>query len=92
MKELLKKASLTVASACLIAGGLLSVGWAGSNQSEQSARHQYATSSEKEREEAGHPKDITVNGERYSPVSGGGRPHIGCAWHPKCGEWRHHQE
>ena len=28
MKELLKKASLTVATACLVAGGLVSVGWA----------------------------------------------------------------
>ena len=65
MKELLKKASLTVASACLIAGGLVSVGWAASNQSEQSARYykQNATSSEKKGEEAGpHPEDLTVNG------------------------------
>ena len=29
MKKPLKKASLTVASMCLVAGGLVSVGWAG---------------------------------------------------------------
>ena len=32
MKELLKKASLTVATACLVAGGLVSVGWAHSDE------------------------------------------------------------
>ena len=32
MKELLKKASLTVATACLVAGGLVSVGWAYSGE------------------------------------------------------------
>ena len=32
MKELLKKASLTVATACLVAGGLVSVGWAYSDE------------------------------------------------------------
>ena len=31
MKELLKKASLTAASMCLAAGGLVSVGWADSD-------------------------------------------------------------
>ena len=68
MKELLKKASLTVASACLIAGGLVSVGWAASNQSEQSASHQHATSSDKKREEAGLPEEITVDGKAYQQV------------------------
>ena len=68
MKELLKKASLTVASACLIAGGLVSMGWAASNQSEQSASHQHATSSEKKQEGAGGNREITVNGQLYRQV------------------------
>ena len=91
MKELLKKASLTVASACLIAGGLVSVGWAASNQSEQSASHQNATMSEKG-EEAGLPKEITVNGQVYRQVTscgpGSSNSHIGCAGHGWCPPWR----
>ena len=68
MKKRLKKASLTVASACLIAGGLVSVGWAASNQSEQSGSHQNATKSVKG-EEAGPPKEITVDGQVYRQVT-----------------------
>jgi len=69
MKEQLKKASLTVASACLIAGGLVSVGWAASNQSEQTASHQHATTSEnKASVDGGLLSVITVNGVEYHKV------------------------
>ena len=70
MKEVLKKASLTVASACLIAGGLVSVGWAASTQSEQSARVGFqAISSDNTGEAAGPPEEITVNGQVYRLVN-----------------------
>ena len=69
MKELLKKASLTVATACLIAGGLVSVGWAASTRSERAVPSCFSTSSELQGEEAGQPEEITVNGQVYRLAS-----------------------
>ena len=45
MKELLKKASLTVATACLVAGGLVSGVWAYSDEGVKSERSQLVTGS-----------------------------------------------
>ena len=72
MKELLKKASLTVASACLVAGGLVSVGWAGhhtgESKSERIAVIIPSTSAENTEKQQAMPDELEVNGEKYKKV------------------------
>ena len=78
MNELLKKASLTVASMCLVAGGLVSVGWAGQNEGER-ARHMRlsAASAENKEKQQAMPDELEIDGKTYRKV--------GCDIHP-----RHH--
>jgi len=71
MKELLKKASLTVASACLIAGGLVAVGWAGhhagESKSERLRAMSFASAENTEKQQA-MPDELEVNGVKYKKV------------------------
>ena len=71
MKELLKKASLTVATACLVAGGLVSVGWAGSGESDFRGPQVLAApgnSAEKIEKQEPMPDDLEINGHKYKRV------------------------
>ena len=72
MKELLKKASLTVATACLVAGGLVSVGWADSDGSSSQRvvmgplhLSTSANSAEKIEKQEPMPDELEINGQRY---------------------------
>ena len=68
MKELLKKASLTVATACLVAGGLVSVGWAHSGEGSSKRVAVFSTSAnsaEKIEQQEPMPDELEINGQRY---------------------------
>ena len=83
MKKLLKKASLTVATACLVAGGLVSVGWAGSGESDFRGPQVLAApgnSAEKIEKQEPMPDDLEINGQRYQKASG----RCYCAEGPQC--------
>ena len=71
MKNLLKKASLTFASMCLVAGGLVSVGWAGqhaeSSQSERLGFPRQASAKCVEKQEP-MPDELEINGQKYKKV------------------------
>jgi len=69
MKELLKKASLTVASACLIAGGLASVGFAAGQDgtTERFAERAHLSISANEKQQA-MPDELEVNGQKYKKI------------------------
>ena len=91
MKELLKKASLAVASMCLVAGGLVSVGFA-AGQEEKTERvvlSSYEQPKANEKQQA-MPDELEVNGQKYKkvralgwykdwePDSNSGCQHSGC--------------
>ena len=87
MKQLLKKASLTVATACLVAAGLVSVGWAHSDGATKSDRRSASTaacfdsklwqnsaiSSDGPPSPASMPKYMEINGNIYMKGMTNGR-------------------
>ena len=70
MKERFKKASLTVASACLVAGGLVSVGWAGHHEGSKPSRiiSISSPSAENTKKQQARPDELEINGQKYKKV------------------------
>ena len=71
MKELLKKASLTVATACLVAGGLVSVGLADNPTSmDRSPARVIIVDGQVDVDAGYQPHEMVVNGVRYVRANG----------------------
>ena len=67
MKELLKKASLTLAFMCLFAGSLVSGGWAGQHAEESRSERLLLSSTKTEKQQA-MPDELNINGQKYKKV------------------------